>query len=93
VNRSKSSANHASNAVDKDDPYGLTIGVAPPLGGNKRFQDPSEPIYADPSLFERSRSLRSVSPSDCGRLRHGRDNVSAYAVTGDQMDVSRRDED
>ncbi|XP_050440401.1 uncharacterized protein LOC126845652 isoform X2 [Adelges cooleyi] len=26
----------------------------------KRFGDPSEPIYTDPSLFERSRSLRSI---------------------------------
>lgn len=25
------------------------------------FDDPSEPIYTDPSLFERSRSLRSIS--------------------------------
>lgn len=25
------------------------------------FEDPSEPIYTDPSLFERSRSLRSIS--------------------------------
>ncbi|KAL5290170.1 hypothetical protein ACFFRR_009869 [Megaselia abdita] len=28
------------------------------------FEDPSEPIYTDPSLFERSRSLRSVSIED-----------------------------
>lgn len=27
------------------------------------FEDPSEPIYTDPSLFERSRSLRSISVS------------------------------
>lgn len=27
------------------------------------FEDPSEPIYTDPSLFERSRSLRSISIS------------------------------
>lgn len=32
------------------------------------FQDPSEPIYTEPSLFERSRSLRSVTPSDFGRV-------------------------
>ena len=33
------------------------------------FQDPSEPIYTEPSLFERSRSLRSVADSDFGRHR------------------------
>lgn len=27
------------------------------------FEDPSEPIYTDPSLFERSRSLRSIAVS------------------------------
>lgn len=32
---------------------------APAPGGP--FEDPSEPIYTDPSLFERSRSLRSIS--------------------------------
>lgn len=32
---------------------------APAPGG--LFEDPSEPIYTDPSLFERSRSLRSIS--------------------------------
>lgn len=25
------------------------------------FDDPSEPIYTDPSLFERPRSMRSIS--------------------------------
>ncbi|XP_059610629.1 uncharacterized protein LOC132257653 [Phlebotomus argentipes] len=31
-------------------------------GGNPlEFEDPSEPIYTDPSLFERSRSLRSIA--------------------------------
>ncbi|XP_030388615.1 uncharacterized protein LOC115634834 [Scaptodrosophila lebanonensis] len=32
-------------------------------GGNSthQFEDPSEPIYTDPSLFERSRSLRSLT--------------------------------
>ncbi len=28
------------------------------------FEDPSEPIYTDMALFERSRSLKSFSPSD-----------------------------
>lgn len=27
----------------------------------RHFEDPSEPIYTDPSLFERSRSLRSIA--------------------------------
>jgi len=30
----------------------------------RAFQDPSEPIYTDPSLFERSRSITSLSPED-----------------------------
>lgn len=34
---------------------------APAPGG--LFEDPSEPIYTDPSLFERSRSLRSIAVS------------------------------
>ena len=34
------------------------------------FQDPSEPIYTEPSLFERSRSLRSVAASDFRRVVH-----------------------
>ncbi|KAL1129937.1 hypothetical protein AAG570_012881 [Ranatra chinensis] len=29
--------------------------------GRRIFEDPSEPIYTDPSLFERSRSLRSIA--------------------------------
>ncbi|XP_034119924.1 uncharacterized protein LOC117578496 isoform X4 [Drosophila guanche] len=29
--------------------------------GSHQFEDPSEPIYTDPSLFERSRSLRSLT--------------------------------
>lgn len=34
------------------------------------FQDPSEPIYTEPSLFERSRSLRSVAATDLRRVVH-----------------------
>jgi len=37
---------------------------------NKVFQDPSEPIYTEPSLFERARSLRSVVASDLRRVVH-----------------------
>ncbi|XP_054280861.1 uncharacterized protein LOC128998659 isoform X2 [Macrosteles quadrilineatus] len=40
-------------------------GVSSILNGNM-FQDPSEPIYTDPSLFERSRSLRSIAMSQNG---------------------------
>ncbi|KAF5308203.1 hypothetical protein FQR65_LT06383 [Abscondita terminalis] len=32
------------------------------------FEDPSEPIYTDPSLFERSRSLRSIAISQKRKL-------------------------
>lgn len=34
----------------------------------RKFDDPSEPIYTDPSLFERSRSMRSVT-----ELSHSRE--------------------
>ncbi|XP_057373812.1 uncharacterized protein LOC130694749 isoform X2 [Daphnia carinata] len=34
------------------------------------FQDPSEPIYTEPSLFERSRSLRSMAATDLRRVVH-----------------------
>lgn len=37
------------------------------VGGGKGFADPSEPIYTDPSLFERSRSLRSIAYSSAGQ--------------------------
>ncbi|KAK7863129.1 hypothetical protein R5R35_002011 [Gryllus longicercus] len=33
----------------------------------RTFDDPSEPIYTDPSLFERSRSLRSIAMSQAGQ--------------------------
>jgi hypothetical protein len=38
-------------------------------GSRPTFDDPSEPIYTDPSLFERSRSLRSIAASQAGVLR------------------------
>ncbi|XP_046440407.1 uncharacterized protein LOC124191300 isoform X2 [Daphnia pulex] len=37
---------------------------------SRAFQDPSEPIYTEPSLFERSRSLRSVAAPDLRRVVH-----------------------
>ncbi|XP_042893142.1 uncharacterized protein LOC122267185 isoform X2 [Penaeus japonicus] len=38
---------------------------------SSRYPDPSEPIYTDPSLFERSRSLRSIALSEMPtRRRH-----------------------
>lgn len=37
------------------------------ISGSKGFEDPSEPIYTDPSLFERSRSLRSIAFSTAGQ--------------------------
>ncbi|XP_014260644.1 uncharacterized protein LOC106673149 isoform X2 [Cimex lectularius] len=36
------------------------VDVNPTISG-RHFEDPSEPIYTDPSLFERSRSLRSIA--------------------------------
>lgn len=38
------------------------------------FEDPSEPIYTDPSLFERSRSLRSIAVSPKRRRSPGPKN-------------------
>ena len=40
-----------------------------PFSSHHKFDDPSEPIYTDPSLFERSRSLRSVTISNLGDIR------------------------
>lgn len=37
------------------------------------FEDPSEPIYTDPSLFERSRSLRSIAVTPKRRRSPGPD--------------------
>lgn len=42
---------------------------------SKMFQDPSEPIYTDPSLFERSRSLRSIALSQNGHTL-SKDDIS-----------------
>lgn len=53
--------------IPKDD---LECPVAAPGG---IFEDPSEPIYTDPSLFERSRSLRSISVSQ--KRRHSPQNM------------------
>ncbi|XP_054090079.1 uncharacterized protein LOC105221415 isoform X3 [Zeugodacus cucurbitae] len=39
-------------------------------GTNHQFEDPSEPIYTDPSLFERSRSLRSLTTEGEAENRH-----------------------
>ncbi|RWS29725.1 uncharacterized protein B4U80_08834, partial [Leptotrombidium deliense] len=36
---------------------------------HQKFDDPSEPIYTDPSLFERSRSLRSLTISSLGTTK------------------------
>ncbi|CAG2181532.1 unnamed protein product, partial [Oppiella nova] len=39
------------------------------LASHHKFDDPSEPIYTDPSLFERSRSLRSLTVSNSADVR------------------------
>lgn len=39
-----------------------------------KFDDPSEPIYTDPSMFERSRSMRSVTVENLGRERRELEN-------------------
>nr|CAD7601352.1 unnamed protein product [Timema genevievae] len=41
----------------------------PSISNGRVFDDPSEPIYTDPSLFERSRSLRSIAVSQAGLHR------------------------
>ncbi|XP_076307530.1 uncharacterized protein LOC143223432 isoform X2 [Tachypleus tridentatus] len=41
-----------------------------------RFEDPSEPIYTDPSMFERSRSLCSMKISNLGNMKPER-NVNS----------------
>ncbi|CAG0891890.1 unnamed protein product [Cyprideis torosa] len=51
---------------------------AKPDPGDINLKDPSEPIYSDPSMFEQSRSLRSVSPSDRGRVMKNGDVYGAF---------------
>lgn len=53
----------SSECIIESKPEELQIpGVTDVHTGRRRgFEDPSEPIYTDPSLFERSRSLRSIS--------------------------------
>lgn len=49
---------------------GGDVGVGGGVGAGvvgRGFEDPSEPIYTDPSLFERSRSLRSIAFSSSGQ--------------------------
>jgi len=48
-------------------PSAMVVGGGGDGGGGKGFEDPSEPIYTDPSLFERSRSLRSIAYSSAGQ--------------------------
>jgi hypothetical protein len=45
----------------------VVVGGGGGSGVGKGFEDPSEPIYTDPSLFERSRSLRSITFSTAGQ--------------------------
>jgi len=52
-----------------DDDCSSTAPVVTVNGSRPTFDDPSEPIYTDPSLFERSRSLRSIAASQAGVLR------------------------
>lgn len=40
------------------------------IGNGGMFEDPSEPIYTDPSLFERSRSLRSIDMKQQQQSNH-----------------------
>ncbi|CAG2120484.1 unnamed protein product, partial [Medioppia subpectinata] len=45
---------------------------AQPIPSHHKFDDPSEPIYTDPSLFERSRSLRSLTVTNSEDIRSDR---------------------
>lgn len=47
----------------------VNFGEGEGVGQRRHFQDPSEPIYTEPSLFERSRSLRSMA-TDFRRVVH-----------------------
>ncbi|XP_039297911.1 uncharacterized protein LOC111054701 [Nilaparvata lugens] len=59
----KSFMNPSRSTVMSTDEGGLDLGLG--LGLTTAV-DPSEPIYTDPSLFERSRSLRSIAVSQTG---------------------------
>jgi len=50
----------------------VNFGEGEGVGQRRHFQDPSEPIYTEPSLFERSRSMRSTA-TDFRRVVHHSD--------------------
>ncbi|XP_065340307.1 uncharacterized protein nompA isoform X4 [Cloeon dipterum] len=52
-----------ARSASRDDDCSSTAPVVTVNGSRPTFDDPSEPIYTDPSLFERSRSLRSIAAS------------------------------
>uniref|UniRef100_T1KJA7 ZP domain-containing protein n=1 Tax=Tetranychus urticae TaxID=32264 RepID=T1KJA7_TETUR len=61
------SLNQSSNLNGSQPCSNLYVTPLTKNGGCSDFDDPSEPIYTDPSLFERSRSLRSVTLTTCGK--------------------------
>ncbi|XP_054162309.1 uncharacterized protein LOC128960262 [Oppia nitens] len=62
--RSKSETKSVDILKPKQTNGNFYVNALPPtqsMASHHKFEDPSEPIYTDPSLFERSRSLRSVT--------------------------------
>lgn len=60
----------ASSGLQRVHDFGNSRNVEPIASpGMGSFEDPSEPIYTDPSLFERSRSLCSISVAQDARRR------------------------
>lgn len=51
----------------REEPLDGDTAVVSTIPNVRTFDDPSEPIYTDPSLFERSRSLRSIAVSQAGQ--------------------------
>ncbi|XP_065287804.1 uncharacterized protein nompA [Dermacentor albipictus] len=69
VRRVKLQVKEAQAGMTSPSPCSMYVSQFQPAPPVSKFEDPSEPIYTDPSLFERSRSLRSLTVSHVGKLK------------------------
>lgn len=69
VRRVKLQVKEAQAGLTSPSPCSMYVSQFQPAPPVSKFEDPSEPIYTDPSLFERSRSLRSLTVSHVGKLK------------------------
>lgn len=69
VRRIKLQVKNVQAGLTSPSPCSVYVSQFQPAPPASKFEDPSEPIYTDPSLFERSRSLRSLTVSHVGKLK------------------------